>query len=46
MRRRWRAYAELICLSGCRQGRIPTLLRQGRYTEAAETARRYRELWS
>lgn len=39
-------YAEgLICLSGCRRGRIPTLLRQGRYTEAAETARRYREFF-
>ncbi len=36
---------DLFCLSGCRRGEVPWLLLKGRYREAAEAGRRYRDLF-
>ena len=35
----------LIALSGCRCGEVPSLLAEGRFTEAQKTAGRYRDLF-
>ncbi|HUW64161.1 MAG TPA: DNA polymerase III subunit alpha [Spirochaetia bacterium] len=38
-------HAGIIALSGCRKGEIPSLILRRRYTQAAEAAKRYRDLW-
>lgn len=39
------ACPDLICLSGCRKGRIPSLIRERRYEEAREAAREMQALF-
>lgn len=38
-------HAGIIALSGCRRGEIPSLILRRRYAQAAEAARRHRNLW-